>query len=59
MLIFIFCVLFYDTLIGSSSSFKEGLLKSQFNKEMILFILQLILIIIVNRICFKKKYTFV
>ena len=57
LIIFFFLIFFYDVLIGSSGSFKHALEKSQFSEDMVLVILKLLSVILLNRVCYCKRYT--
>ena len=55
--IFVFFIMFYDRLIGSSGSFAQSLAKNRFTGEMVGVIVIIIIVILINRICCTKKFT--
>lgn len=55
-MIFFYFLLFYEVLIGSSTTFKDGIVKNRFSGDMVVVVMKILMLILVNRICFLKKY---
>lgn len=56
LIILIFFMVSYSSLNGDSISFKEGLTRSRFSGNLVIVIIMFILMLCLNRICFKLKY---